>query len=837
MNKITLNYLILNNFRNIEYNDVINKDLSVTEIIKNNPKWFYNFEGENISLFDWENWYWKTTFFMALEFLFLWDNLDKEKIISDNNLKSEKNWDSKQKDYCRNSKDDNKEEYFVRWIFKNWKETFDIVRSVSKDNEIENNNILINWKISNQESLNKIFFKDWLTFAEQYKNFFYLPQDNVFEFLLNWKRWDSISSLLNLSKEEDLLKNIKKWWTWADNNSLIWNIRKIKSNLSEEKTNIQNKNTLLKKELEKNTKVVDLAEYKKISILEKEISITNFDNDNPKITISQIQTLITNLDDILYLKNNFLYFKYKNLQIKIEKIEWLKDFIIWEQFDDYLYYSKSKNTPDYKYKDILKDIENLNFNKRLLVELNNELKQLIENPSIEKITTLSVENYNKYSGLIDLSIFKNFITEIKKEIKDFSDDIKKYDWLKKNVEYIFWNVEKDSFKNIIIYSKDWIEKKEKFCPACWSSFDSYEKLKVAIKEQLDYFLLKTKDTEKIDLKISSFLKSEYFINLTKDLLTKIDQFDKEISNKNIIYIRIQWFEKYIIKQELNDFINENDHLFFQEKNNENIYNEYHLKLISSLPKIKLDEVNLDIIQMNFENKFYNLFNTKNIEKILTSNIEKIDDNIISNNKKILLDYKENLQIILNQEDYINNQNKERYLDKRINILNNYEKLFTELHSKLDQWIKKYKKDIVSIIKIPVYIFSKRILKNYEWDWIILVYNEKDKKIKIQSTKYEKNPIFNYSQWQLTAVMISILLSLNIFISNKSNLNILLIDDPIQTLDDLNQLAFINLLRYQFSNKQIIISTHEQEFSNLIRYKFWRLWMKEKNFNVKDNFLG
>jgi len=72
-------------------------------------------------------------------------------------------------------------------------------------------------------------------------------------------------------------------------------------------------------------------------------------------------------------------------------------------------------------------------------------------------------------------------------------------------------------------------------------------------------------------------------------------------------------------------------------------------------------------------------------------------------------------------------------------------------------------------------------------------------------------------------MISILHSLNTVISEKSNLNFILIDDPIQTLDDLKELALVNLLRYQFPNKQIILSTHEQEFSSFVRYKFWRLY--------------
>lgn len=38
---------------------------------------------------------------------------------------------------------------------------------------------------------------------------------------------------------------------------------------------------------------------------------------------------------------------------------------------------------------------------------------------------------------------------------------------------------------------------------------------------------------------------------------------------------------------------------------------------------------------------------------------------------------------------------------------------------------------------------------------------------------------------------------------------LLIDDPLQTMDDLNISSFIELLRNDFKDKQIILSTHEE----------------------------
>lgn len=42
-------------------------------------------------------------------------------------------------------------------------------------------------------------------------------------------------------------------------------------------------------------------------------------------------------------------------------------------------------------------------------------------------------------------------------------------------------------------------------------------------------------------------------------------------------------------------------------------------------------------------------------------------------------------------------------------------------------------------------------------------------------------------------------------------SILLIDDPVQTIDDVNMVGFVDILRYEFGDRQIFISTHEQSF--------------------------
>ena len=79
----------------------------------------------------------------------------------------------------------------------------------------------------------------------------------------------------------------------------------------------------------------------------------------------------------------------------------------------------------------------------------------------------------------------------------------------------------------------------------------------------------------------------------------------------------------------------------------------------------------------------------------------------------------------------------------------------------------------------------------------------------------------------SGLVIALQLALNKVYENKS-LGVLLIDDPVQTMDEINIASFVELLRNDFSQKQIVLSTHEEEISKYIRYKFSKYGLKQKN---------
>lgn len=79
----------------------------------------------------------------------------------------------------------------------------------------------------------------------------------------------------------------------------------------------------------------------------------------------------------------------------------------------------------------------------------------------------------------------------------------------------------------------------------------------------------------------------------------------------------------------------------------------------------------------------------------------------------------------------------------------------------------------------------------------------------------------FSSAQLNILALSVFLGLGLT-QNHSKLNQLLLDDPIQSLDDVNILAFIDILRgildMKERDKKILLSTHDSNFAQLLTIK-------------------
>ncbi|KXH86965.1 AAA family ATPase [Sporosarcina sp. HYO08] len=90
---------------------------------------------------------------------------------------------------------------------------------------------------------------------------------------------------------------------------------------------------------------------------------------------------------------------------------------------------------------------------------------------------------------------------------------------------------------------------------------------------------------------------------------------------------------------------------------------------------------------------------------------------------------------------------------------------------------------------------------------------------------EINPAYTFSSAQINVVAISIFLAMALR-QQCTNLSTILMDDPIQSMDDLNVFSFIDIIRgfasegvFNELKKQFVLSTHDEKIYRLMKKKF------------------
>lgn len=148
-------------------------------------------------------------------------------------------------------------------------------------------------------------------------------------------------------------------------------------------------------------------------------------------------------------------------------------------------------------------------------------------------------------------------------------------------------------------------------------------------------------------------------------------------------------------------------------------------------------------------------------------------------------------------------------------------------------INDYKNQILKKLRVPLLIYTGKILQDYQSGLGVFV--SKDE-MRFVSNGDAKHDILNtFSSGQLSGFILAFLFSMNKQYITKSgdDIGFILVDDPVQTMDDINIASLIEVLRNDFSNKQIIISTHETDKENYILYKFLKYNLIGQSFNVKE----
>ncbi|ENJ1162052.1 AAA family ATPase [Escherichia coli] len=156
-----------------------------------------------------------------------------------------------------------------------------------------------------------------------------------------------------------------------------------------------------------------------------------------------------------------------------------------------------------------------------------------------------------------------------------------------------------------------------------------------------------------------------------------------------------------------------------------------------------------------------------------------------------------LRQCLNELEIIKNETKAAHIAKE--KVNN-------LKATLEKTERNYSEQTIAEIELIFHIYSGRLIQNYQRGLGLFIESKDGKELRfLTAEKSEYDAILSMSSGQVSALSLGFFLSLN---RVYSNVPLILIDDPSQSLDEVNIASLTDLLRCEFSNRQLIVSSHE-----------------------------
>ncbi|MFT9849268.1 AAA family ATPase [Aneurinibacillus sp. REN35] len=507
-----------------------------------------------------------------------------------------------------------------------------------------------------------------------------------------------------------------------------------------------------------------------------------------------------------------------------------------DNYKNYKIYIKAKDK-EKSYLLFVKNIENrFSDVKNLLYYVRNGFQTLEEKQNklidvklrFNKLLTDIKENKYKNGQLAILDYLKYEMNyETKKIEADFSTDFSKTlmerEINKERIELISKNksaykTENDNLINLIYYAEKHIERVNEIesCPLCKQQVNLM-KLKEVIKQSQELF--SKWDSEIAELTDKQKKLSRKIEEMKTKLNTEIEEVLSFIEceiNKCLEIIRkkneIQKFridcERYGISMgDLNEEVIKREKRRMQEEM------ELALREVD-YEKISLEEIEVREFISRYEPSYIKYAHV----------LPSIDSEIL--NKKIsYLDKIQGNTTYLTIKKQMEDLKEERdILQKKLDVI---KKIRTKINNAINELEETYKNDLEE----PINYVYKKINRHSNFSGINISLLNKGVNKKADTTVGDVENSVNLSNilssGQITTVALSFFLGIA-FKQNFSRFRAYFFDDPIQHMDDLNVLSFVDLLRvhlsdYNFAN-QIFLSTCNEDIEGLFVSKM-------KHFNV------
>lgn len=363
------------------------------------------------------------------------------------------------------------------------------------------------------------------------------------------------------------------------------------------------------------------------------------------------------------------------------------------------------------------------------------------------------------------------------------------------------------------------------CPLCGAYYSDRGELEEKIKKETELL----SDLSDESVKKINDINNQIYITYLKKIENDIQLMLQNVVS-NEVYNDLQNAKHYRAHiLELENVLKEIGITLIREEN-VSILEGYNNVLSSIKEKLKpiFDEVELQLEGRKFL-EAYERFYGKDEQKFISANMQGLE------NKKL---YIESLNYNFYAKELEKEEKKQQKIQQKIKKVNEIIAELQKYQIALKEGIMEYKRKIISDIEPLLHIYTAKILQqkfNGKSIYIHASDNVDDIQF-VNSTTDKQDILYSMSSGQLSAVALAFLLCMNQVYGAHKACSLLLIDDPVQTIDDVNMVGLVDILRYGFSNRQIFISTHEQSFEWFLRYRYSKAGKSVKVFNMKDIML-
>lgn len=629
-----------------------------------------------------------------------------------------------------------------------------------------------------------VFIKN--IFGENYRENFeflnYVEQEESY-YMLKHKdkdRKNNIQHLFNTEKFSNQLDKIK---------AIRQQIHKLVKPLSDLIKDLEEKINLIKDKLSENQEVSFMKIFgNKDELWDKEeidfklVNYTDVLGDNGIIT--KLENLVLNRDTFkIYRKN-------RDIRNIIDgRKESLTNIL---KFDNFI----GKRDVVLREKALLNSLNNFLENSKTvdsvsitdgLLDIDSYIYEAFANDDV-------LINYNKkIISIRDIVINSNKISKLYSDMSGTRDNLIKY---------------------FELYREEKNEESEE-CPLCGYNWGTQQELLIQIGTQT-YKLGKLADkmTKGLSESIDDFKENEH-----RELYELLDKYKRDS------FYNEKYFNEYVDINEdklksAKKYLEDNS-IEFLDLLNKDTNPETEIKVVELLSRLSAKIVDIDNEKIKDDfNDLFSIYFTDSMEFLFDFDFKDFDDK-----RKYF-----NWQYSQFQNTLITEYNKDKdFKQKRLELIIAKEDKLTKLERIYEKSLTKYSDDLIKDIELLFHLYTGRILQDYQGGLGLFIKDLDGLRFVTEPTK-TYDALFSMSAGQLSALIISFTLALN---KKYSKNKLLFIDDPVQTMDEININGFIELLRNEFYDRQIFISTHESMMSTYMRYKFEKYNLNTKSINVKE----